>query len=110
VLWRRNNTNPNNMKSIIKNILAAAFVAGLATSVSAAPPGKGPLEAKIYKSPATLTLGLATLSATAQQYTCPMHPEVVKDAPGNCPKCGMKLVEKTAAKEAGKGCGGCGKH
>lgn len=25
-------------------------------------------------------------------YTCPMHPEVVKPAPGNCPKCGMKLV------------------
>ena len=32
--------------------------------------------------------------AHAQQYTCSMHPEVVKDAPGNCPKCGMKLVEK----------------
>ena len=28
------------------------------------------------------------------QYTCPMHPEVVQDKPGNCPKCGMKLVEK----------------
>ena len=28
------------------------------------------------------------------KYTCPMHPEVVKDAPGDCPKCGMKLVEK----------------
>lgn len=27
-----------------------------------------------------------------QQYTCPMHPEVIKDAPGNCPKCGMHLV------------------
>jgi P-type Cu2+ transporter len=27
-----------------------------------------------------------------QQYTCPMHPEVVKDAPGTCPKCGMNLV------------------
>jgi hypothetical protein len=27
-----------------------------------------------------------------QQYTCPMHPEVVMDHPGNCPKCGMKLV------------------
>lgn len=25
-------------------------------------------------------------------YTCPMHPEVVRDAPGTCPKCGMKLV------------------
>lgn len=24
-------------------------------------------------------------------YTCPMHPEVVEDQPGSCPKCGMKL-------------------
>jgi hypothetical protein len=28
------------------------------------------------------------------QYTCPMHPEVVSDKPGKCPKCGMDLVEK----------------
>jgi Heavy metal binding domain len=28
------------------------------------------------------------------KYTCPKHPEVVQDLPGNCPKCGMKLVEK----------------
>jgi hypothetical protein len=27
-------------------------------------------------------------------YMCSMHPEVVQDQPGNCPKCGMKLVEK----------------
>ncbi len=27
-----------------------------------------------------------------QIYTCPMHPEVKKETPGNCPKCGMKLV------------------
>lgn len=26
------------------------------------------------------------------QFTCLMHPEVVKDAPGKCPKCGMDLV------------------
>jgi heavy metal translocating P-type ATPase len=25
------------------------------------------------------------------QYTCPMHPEIVRDAPGNCPICGMAL-------------------
>ena len=30
----------------------------------------------------------------AVQYTCPMHPEVVQDKPGKCPKCGMDLVEK----------------
>jgi hypothetical protein len=28
------------------------------------------------------------------QYTCPMHPEVISDKPGDCPKCGMALVEK----------------
>jgi hypothetical protein len=28
------------------------------------------------------------------KYTCTMHPEIVMDKPGNCPKCGMKLVEK----------------
>ena len=33
-------------------------------------------------------------SAADAQYTCPMHPEVVQSAPGNCPKCGMKLVAK----------------
>ncbi len=27
-------------------------------------------------------------------YTCPMHPEVQSDQPGNCPKCGMALVKK----------------
>jgi len=27
-----------------------------------------------------------------QKYTCLMHPEVITNHPGNCPKCGMKLV------------------
>lgn len=30
-------------------------------------------------------------------YTCPMHPEVVKNHPGNCPKCGMALEPRSAA-------------
>lgn len=35
-------------------------------------------------------------------YTCPMHPEVVSDKPGKCPKCGMDLVLKTSSPEAHK--------
>jgi len=26
------------------------------------------------------------------QYTCPMHPQIVRNEPGNCPICGMELV------------------
>lgn len=25
------------------------------------------------------------------KYTCPMHPEIIRDNPGDCPKCGMAL-------------------
>ena len=32
-------------------------------------------------------------------YTCPMHPEIVQDHPGSCPKCGMAL-EPVVAKAA----------
>ena len=31
-------------------------------------------------------------------YTCVMHPEVISDKPGVCPKCGMILVKKEEAK------------
>ncbi len=33
-------------------------------------------------------------SDAAIVYTCPMHPEVISDKPGKCPKCGMDLVKK----------------
>jgi Cu+-exporting ATPase len=35
------------------------------------------------------------------EYTCPMHPEVVQDHPGSCPKCGMALEPRTVALEDG---------
>ncbi len=31
---------------------------------------------------------------TPKSYTCSMHPEVISDKPGKCPKCGMELIEK----------------
>jgi multidrug efflux pump subunit AcrA (membrane-fusion protein) len=35
-------------------------------------------------------------TAQARRYTCIMHPEVISDKPGKCPKCGMELVPKTS--------------
>jgi hypothetical protein len=35
----------------------------------------------------------------ADSYVCPMHPDVVSDGPGSCPKCGMALVPRASAKE-----------
>ena len=48
----------------------------LSTPETAAPPATGPV-------------------ARQAIYTCPMHPEVQQDHPGDCPKCGMRLELKT---------------
>jgi hypothetical protein len=42
--------------------------------------------------PHSLPSGAAGEQEKKQRYTCVMHPDVVMDHPGNCPKCGMKLV------------------
>ncbi|TCT43005.1 heavy metal translocating P-type ATPase [Martelella mediterranea] len=34
-------------------------------------------------------------------YTCPMHPEIVQDHPGDCPKCGMALEPMTPSADMG---------
>ncbi|MFA5073160.1 MAG: heavy metal translocating P-type ATPase [Nitrospirota bacterium] len=33
------------------------------------------------------------------EWTCPMHPEIIQDRPGNCPVCGMALEPKTITRE-----------
>src|ERR1043166_261099 len=51
----------------------------------------------IFLNLTALALLAATASfaeSTAQKYTCPMHPEVILEKPGECPKCGMTLVLK----------------
>ena len=35
-----------------------------------------------------------------EQYTCPMHPFILKDKPGSCPICGMTLVKKVEGAQA----------
>lgn len=40
-----------------------------------------------------------SVAAAHTEYTCPMHPEIIQDHPGSCPKCGMALERKTVAAE-----------
>lgn len=48
---------------------------------------------KFAADPGKYTAGPPEADATPQGtlYTCPMHPEIVRDAPGTCPICGMAL-------------------
>ncbi|WP_374621189.1 heavy metal translocating P-type ATPase [Devosia sp.] len=43
----------------------------------------------------------AATPAAVGQWTCPMHPEIVKDGPGDCPLCGMALEPMMASLDDG---------
>jgi Cu+-exporting ATPase len=40
---------------------------------------------------ATPSAPMAPSAGAGASYTCPMHPEIIRDHPGACPKCGMAL-------------------
>ena len=40
-------------------------------------------------------------AAASGQWTCPMHPEIVSDKPGDCPLCGMALEPMVASLDDG---------
>ena len=45
----------------------------------------------VHAPSADTVVGTVVPAAIGTVYTCPMHPEVRQDHPGNCPKCGMTL-------------------
>lgn len=58
--------------------------------------------AKFQKSPSEYLSGTSIVaqdSAAAAEYTCPMHPEIVRSTPGDCPLCGMALERKDVTHE-----------
>lgn len=79
------------MKQVLTVILAALLtllpwgVTSYATAGCGGSSGCGMSHTQSESTPAP--------QAQAGQYTCPMHPEVVSDKPGKCPKCGMALVK-----------------
>ena len=53
-----------------------------------------------YLSPAAVQQ--ETIVPAGTQYTCPMHPEILRDAPGTCPICGMALEPVMPALDDGE--------
>lgn len=74
------------MKKNLLSIFTVAIVSVIAISC-------GSSDTKEKTSEMKDTMNMKT-NAAGVQYTCPMHPEVVTDKPGSCPKCGMDLVKK----------------
>ena len=53
-----------------------------------------------YSQPVTLLTGITRApKVRASEYTCPMHPEIVRAKPGSCPICGMALEPRTVSLE-----------
>ncbi len=73
---------------LMKNSIASLLAVAALCTVALAPMPVLAQDPKPSPAPSTAP------AKEAVKYTCTMHPEVVKDKPGNCPKCGMKLVEK----------------
>ncbi len=78
-------------KKLYLSIIAAMILAVTAVYTS------GP----VYSTESSAVLIADSLIDTnsAKSYTCPMHPEVISDKPGECPKCGMDLILKEEGKK-----------
>src|SRR5947208_16789872 len=55
---------------------------------------------KRYATPTADRVGPAP-ARPRTKWTCPMHPQIVRDEPGSCPICGMALEPMTVAADEG---------
>ncbi len=81
-------------KLILLLATTATLVTNITAQVGAIDLNRPQIEKEHPPSVAAATYGVAgeQEQEKMQKYTCLMHPEVITDHPGNCPKCGMTLV------------------
>ena len=78
-----------------KNILLLACLAILGIAFTACSNNTGSKTDTAGKADSSSSMkDTSMMKQVAVVYTCKMHPEVISDKPGKCPKCGMDLVKK----------------
>ena len=55
----------------------------------------------VYLGVAQRQAPVAEAHAAKAKYQCPMHPQIVRDEPGDCPICGMTLSKRKKGEKAG---------
>ncbi len=71
---------------IVATVASAAALGYAATRITL-------LGQQFYSAHATDQDKVVQADVSEAKYTCPMHPEIVQDHPGDCPICGMALVK-----------------
>ncbi len=82
------------MKKYVVLLVLGVFIWGLPCPLSGDNPVNNHIHGKLYAGDQSHEHSDKTL------YTCPMHPQIVREAPGQCPICGMDLVPQKSAERA----------
>jgi hypothetical protein len=99
VVLRSSTRSPITQYQPMKKLLFLGLVFTSLSAITSCSDNKSSTETSTAASPAA-TDSTATPGGNpgpgiaAETYTCTMHPEVITNEPGKCPKCGMDLVKK----------------
>ena len=85
-------------KTVVVGIVAIGLTAGDALGMGCCGGGRSAQQHKSKASADAQKSQAETSKKILTVYTCTMHPEVLSEKPGRCPKCEMALVKKQVKK------------
>lgn len=95
------NDNPSQYLDI-QSVAQPSKTTSFDTALKVETPNKILINSPSSLAPATLVISTPAIATIGIIYTCPMHPEVRQDHPGQCPKCGMTLEAEMPTLEEGE--------